>query len=77
MTSVYYIVEGCDWHGDPVTIDGKIVSCDHKHRSEAGANACISSMRRARIKGCSVYKVVEISLSMEFGPVKRNLEVTT
>jgi len=53
MTS-HFIVEGCTWDGKPLPT----ICCGHKHRSESGAKACISRMRKAG--GASSYKVVKV-----------------
>lgn len=56
MTS-HFIVEGCTWEGKPIPS----ICCGHKHRSETGAKACISKMRKTG--RASSYKVVEVKAS--------------
>lgn len=52
--STYFVVEGLKWSG------AVVATCEHKHRTMIGAQACVAKMRKARIKGCETYKIAEV-----------------
>lgn len=58
----FWQVVGSSWKGNTSKRDGNIVSCGHKHKSEAGCRKCLETMKRDRPGKCQTYRASHFTL---------------